>query len=148
MRRGLWGTVLAGLLAATMGVLGTACGGGSAGTAASGGTPAATQRPEDRVVSAAEVSAGLAKLVDLADQTAAATGTDQAKAKQLNGEIEPVWKTIEGTIKKNSQDSYLAFEDAFGLLSRAVDGGNAADARSAAGQVRTAADDYQKRYGG
>jgi hypothetical protein len=73
----------------------TACG-GDKGEEASG---SASVRPEDLRTSAAEVSAGLRVINELASDVADAVGSDKDAAKTANEEIEPAWAKIEGTIK-------------------------------------------------
>jgi hypothetical protein len=104
--------------------------------------------PEDKRTTAAEVATGLAKIDTSAKAVAAQAGTDKAKAEEASGQIEPVWEEIEGTIKANDQDSYLAFEDNFALLENAAKTGDTAKAATGAAGVSEAMTDYLARYPG
>jgi len=104
--------------------------------------------PEDLRASDAEVAAGLGQLRDLTAQIAATTGSDKSSAQSLVEEIEPIWERIEGTVKANDADAYIAFEDAFAAIGKAVDDGDTAKAQDAAGQVRDAADRYLAAHPG
>lgn len=104
--------------------------------------------PEEKRTTAAEVATGLAKIDTSAKAVAAQTGADKAKAEEASGQIEPVWQEIEGTIKANDKDSYLAFEDNFALLENAAKNGDTAKAASGAAGVSKAVTDYLARYPG
>jgi len=100
-------------------------------------TPATTTpqsgAPEDQRASDAEVAKGLRQIDTIARDVAATT--DTARAKQLDSGIEPVWKTVEGTVKANDADAYIAFEDAFALLATSADDGDQTAARKASAAV-------------
>lgn len=105
------------------------------------------QGPEDRRASAAEVSKGLRQIETTAAEVAAA-GVDKARATRAAGRIEPVWETIEGTVKANDPDAYIAFEDAFALLENAADQGDAAKAQQGADSVSKTVAAYLAKYPG
>lgn len=104
--------------------------------------------PEAARTSDAKVAAGLAKINTTAAGITAAASIDKAKAQKLVEEIEPAWAPIEGTIKENSQDTYLAFEDAFAVLGKAADDGDARAAAGAVTDVAKASSGYLKDYPG
>ena len=58
--------------------------------------------PEEVKAPAAEVTKGLNEIKVIAADYAAKAGTDKAAAKASSDMIEPVWRTIEGTIKGRS----------------------------------------------
>lgn len=107
-----------------------------------------TTAPEEHRATAAEVASGLPKIEQIARNLAAAAESDQAEAKDLSEQIEPVWRPIEGTIKANDQDAYLSFEDSFAVLEKAADDGDAAKATEAAGTVEATAVAYLAKYPG
>jgi hypothetical protein len=111
-----------------------ACGDDDDGAASGGGS--ATTAPEELRASDADVATGLQKIDDLVGQVASAVadGDDEA-AVDANEQIEPTWFEIEGTIKANDQDVYLAFEDSFATLGRAVDDADPDGAQTAADTV-------------
>jgi hypothetical protein len=119
-------------------------------------TPAATagasadesQAPEEVRASAADVSAGLTQIRGITAQAAQTVGSDKAKAKELNEQIEPVWEHVEGTVKANDSDAYIIFEDSFAQLGKAVDAGDAAKAQQAATTVATTVTEYLEKYPG
>jgi hypothetical protein len=92
---------------AAIGVTGglAACGGDNDKT-----TPAAPA-PESVIAPDVQVTAGLKRLVVIAERVA---GSDRAAVKQL----EPVWMRIEGTVKRNEPDMYLSVEDSLALLNK------------------------------
>ena len=113
-----------------------------------GGALSTAAAPEDLRASAADVASGLQKIESTAKQIASTAGTDKTKAKELAGELEPVWKTIEGTVKANDPDSYIAFEDAFALLETAADDGDGTKAQQGAGSVSSTVASYLAKYPG
>jgi hypothetical protein len=104
--------------------------------------------PEDVRAPAAEVATGLKQIVTVTADLAKAAGSDKNRAKSLHEQIEPVWHGIEGTVKANDRDAYLAFEDSFALLKRAADDSDAAKATEAAGTVSKTAAAYLAKYPG
>jgi hypothetical protein len=126
-------------------VLGTACGDDDDD---GGGATTTSVAPEDVQAPAAAVAAGLQKIDGIVQQAAAAVGTDQDAAKELSDQIEPIWFTIEGTVKANDQDVYLTFEDAFASLAGAAEKADTARATKAAADVKQAVTDYLAKYPG
>ncbi|MEO7556229.1 MAG: hypothetical protein ABIV94_06455 [Acidimicrobiales bacterium] len=123
---------LARLMLVIAAALGVAAGCSSdANTSAAGS--ASSPAPEDQRASDTEVAKGLRQIDTIARDLAATT--DKAKAQQLDSGIEPVWKTIEGTVKANDADAYIAFEDAFALLGTAAADGDQAAAGGASASV-------------
>lgn len=103
--------------------------------------------PEDKRATPAEVAAGLGKIEGFAKDVAQA-GSDKAKAKAADELIEPQWQLIEGTVKANSKDLYLAFEDSFALLENAAKDGDAAKAAKGSTDVSKAVTQYLATYPG
>jgi len=99
------------------------------------------------MASPAEVATGMADIKATVAAIAAA-GTDKEKMQSEVEKIEPAWAKIEGTVKANDVDAYLAFEDAFAVLEKAAEEGDAAAAKTAAGTVTQAVDDYLAKYPG
>lgn len=116
--------------------------------ASAGSSEDASKAPEEARAPAAEVSAGLTQIRDITAQVAQAVGSDKAKAKDLNEQIEPVWHSIEGTVKTNDSDAYITFEDSFAELGKAVDDGDSAKAQQAATTVATTLTAYLEKYPG
>jgi hypothetical protein len=120
------------------------CSADPAGEPAPGGSPTSAAA-EDVRAAGAEVAAGLRKIESLAGQVAAARGAPAAQG--LVAQIEPTWATIEGTVKANDPDAYLALEDAFAQLGKAA-GGDAAAAASGAAAVLGTVTAYLSKYPG
>ena len=123
-----------------------ACSASKSATPPSSQTPTSSQAPEAQRASAADVATGLRKIDDTAKGVAAKAAGDKAGAQALDAQIEPVWKTIEGTVKANSQDGYATFEDSFGSLESAANAGDAAKAATASSAVSKAVADYLAKY--
>jgi hypothetical protein len=118
-----------------------------------GGTPAATSPTSaaaapERSATAAEVATSLHKIEQIAQQIAQSAGTNKAKTASLDAQLEPIWKPIEGTVRRNDQDTYLAMEEGFAALKKAADEGNAAVAARGAGGIRSAVQAYLAKYSG
>jgi hypothetical protein len=94
------------------------------------------------------VTAGLKKIEASAKDVAERVATDNAKAKEAAEQIEPLWQKIEGTIKANDKDTYLAFEDNFALLETAAKEGDVTKAQRASAGVSKAITDYVRKYPG
>ena len=113
----------------------------------SAGSSTTTTAPEEARASDAEVATGLATIKQLATDIASAmTANDTAKASDLVDQIEPTWAKIEGTIKENDEDTYLAFEDAFAAIGLAVKNDDAAKTNSEASTIATTADKYLQAH--
>jgi hypothetical protein len=134
-------------LAVAVSALTLGCGNDSGSGASGAGSATTTPAPEDITTSPAAVAAGLRQIATLATQIAAA-GDAKVKASSLADQIEPIWQTIEGTIKANDKDTYLAFEDNFALLETGAEAGDAAKTQQGATGVAKATADYLARYPG
>jgi len=99
--------------------------------------PAAAPAPEEARAGAADVAAGLATIDKLAKDIVAADTKE--KAQGLIDQIEPTWQRIEGTVKANDQDAYLALEDSFAQLGKAADGDAVTAAKGAVTVATTVA---------
>jgi hypothetical protein len=106
----------------------------------SSGTP--TTRPEDRRVTNAEVTTGLAQLGTQVDQAASSAGSDAAAAKTQADTAVETWEGIEGTIKNNEQDLYLRFEDALSDVRTGARDGDAVKAQRGAEDVKAISGEY------
>jgi len=104
----------------------------TAGTATTATSSAAetTAAPEDVIVDAATVKAGLTKLPTTIAAAIAAIGTPDAKAK-LDA-IEAEWFSFEGTVRETDSALYLAIEDQLTPLQRQIEDGDAATASATA----------------
>jgi hypothetical protein len=127
---------------------------GLAGCSSGGGTPPESAVPTsvlaapERPATAAEVATGMRKIDQIAKEIAGSAGTDKTKAAGLDGQIEPTWKTIEGTVKQHDQNTYLAMEDNFAVLKKAAEDGDAAAAASGATAISSAVQAYLAKYPG
>jgi hypothetical protein len=108
----------------------------------------ATAAPEDARAPDEQVATGLKQIQDISAEAAKAVGSDQAKAQQLSDEIEPVWSTIEGTVKANDIESYLTFEDSFAALKDAAGSGDTAKAQDATTAIAATVATYLAKYPG
>jgi hypothetical protein len=124
-----------------------ACSSGGGTSAAPTSATSAAAAPE-QPAPAADVAMGLRKIDQIAKQIAETAGTDKARAVSLDGQIEPIWKQIEDTVKQNDQDTYLAMEDNFAVLEKAADEGNAAEAAKGSAGVTSAVQPYLAKYSG
>lgn len=151
-----WACVV--LAAAAVGVAGCSSGAPAAEAPAPAGSPVAeppagsasggSGSPEDQRTSAQSVAGGLRGIQGVAGQVAALAGSDKTRATQLDEQIEPQWRQIEGTVKANDQNAYLSFEDAFAALEDAAKAGDGAKATQASGAVGAASGQYLARYPG
>jgi hypothetical protein len=119
------------------------------GCSSSSNTPetqgSATPAPEEVTTSPQAVTAGLQQIKAIAAQVKAQIA-DKTSATKLDEGIEPVWASIEGTVKKNDSDAYLAFEDAFALLADAASSSDATKATSAVDAIDKAVTAYVTKY--
>lgn len=109
-------------------------------------TPTTSQAPEEKRATPAEVATGLRKIDETAKGVASKAGSDKAGAQALDAQIEPVWQTIEGTVKANSSDGYATFEDNFPSLESAASAGDATKAGTASTAISKAVADYLAKY--
>ena len=137
--------VLAGALTIGLG----ACGGKSdSDTTPAVGTEHGNQSPEDVRAPADEVADGLGKLKGIANDIGNSASSDNNHAKDLQGQIEPIWESIEGTVKANDSNAYLTFEDQWAAIAKAVEQKDDSSAKTAAALVAKTADAYLAAYPG
>lgn len=128
--------------------------GGLLGCSRGGGTPAESAAPmsaltaPEQPATAAAVATGMRKIDQIAKEIARSAGTDKARAVSLDGQIEPTWKPIEDTVKRNDQDTYLAMEDNFAVLEKAVGGEDAVAAAKGSAAISSAVQAYLAKYPG
>ncbi len=113
--------------------------------AASSGGPITA---DDLRVDDAEVTDGLTQLTAIVNEVADSIGSDAAAATEAVGRIEPVWSSIEGTVKANEPDTYVRLEDEFALIQKTLSVTDPVKARAAADAVVQAADGYLDRHSG
>jgi hypothetical protein len=106
------------------------------------GTEHGDLAPEDVHAPDAEVADGLGKIKGIVDEIGTSAATDNNHAKDLQGEIEPIWASIEGTVKANDSNAYLTFEDQFAVIGKAVTQKDESSAKTAAALVDKTADTY------
>jgi hypothetical protein len=135
----------ASLVLVAISVVGLAACSGGAGTSTGYTSAAAAPKPP---ATATDVATGVRQIDQIAKQIAETAGTDKAKAVSLDGQIEPIWKQIEDTVKHNDPDTYLAMEDSFAVLEKASDEGNAAEAAKGSAGVTSAVQPYLAKYSG
>lgn len=121
--------------------------GTTADSTAASGTDS-TVAPEAVRAPASEVTTGLRKIARISAEIGAAVPTDKSAAKNLVDSIEPVWSTIEGTIKANDADSYITFEDTFALLKTAANAGDATKAAKGSADTSAAVAAYLAKFPG
>jgi predicted component of type VI protein secretion system len=139
--RTLRGRLALGALTVAASVALGACGGdGSDSAASSSAATQTTAAPEDTIAPDAAVGAGLVRLKGVAAKAAAAA--DGEAAKQAAEGLEPIWRPIEGTVKKNEPDLYLAVEDSFQRL----ESGDLVNAKKGAAALSTAVDAYLAKH--
>lgn len=139
-----------GLLAGTL-VLGTSACGSSKDSDANQpavGTEHGNLAPEDVHAPDSEVADGLGKIKGIVDEIGTSASSDNAHAKDLQGEIEPIWESIEGTVKSNDSNVYLTFEDQFAAIGKAVEQKDESSAKTAAALVDKTADAYLAAHPG
>jgi hypothetical protein len=120
-----------------------ACGNDSKTSSSS--TPIA---PEDLRASDAQVDVGLTKIDSIARSIVDALAADADKAADLAAGIEPAWEPVEGTVKANDPDTYIALEDSFALIGRAIADNDTAKARDAADAIAAAVETYLAEHPG
>lgn len=138
-----WARALVLVAIGLTGLIGCSTGGGSSAPA---GT--ATAAPEEQRTTPAAVAAGMRRIDELAKGITASAGTENTRAESLAHQIEPAWRPIEGTVKQNDQDTYLAMEDNFAVLEKAAADGDAAAAAKGADSISTTVAAYLARYPG
>ena len=129
-----------------VGIVGLAgCSSGAGTSTTSTSTPVTS---DSSPVTAVAVATDLKKIEQTAKEIAEYAGTDKTKAVSLSSEIEPAWKPIEDTVKKNDQNTYITMEDSFATLEDAADKGDAAKAAKGAAAVSSAVQAYLAKYSG
>lgn|GEM_PF-1347352 len=109
----------------------------------------ATLSPEDLRAPDPEVAHGLTVLKGIvAGVVDALVGGDKARATDTRDQIEPVWSSIEGTVKANEPDTYLTFEDQWAKIAKAIETADSAMAKGAAEVVVRTVDAYLSRHPG
>lgn len=137
---------LTALLAVALVSLAAACGDGDS---ASETAATATTAPEDLRASDAAVTTGLREINQLGrDIAGAVVAGELERAQGLVEHIEPVWEPVEGTVKANDEDVYIALEDAFAAIGLAVDDGDKVKAEKAADAISAAVNAYLEAYPG
>ena len=139
--RGFRGRIV--MVAVAVALWAAACGGDNSGSSATT-AGAATTTPEEKQSTDAEVTTGLKALPALVD--AAAAKVSSGDGTSAFEPIEASWKTYEGTVRAKEQDLYLAIEDGFANLQKAIDGKDAAKAAEAKAAITTAADQYLAKH--
>jgi hypothetical protein len=91
---------------------------------------------------------GLRKIDQIAKGVAGSAGTDEAKAADLDGQIEPTWKTIEDTVKAHDKDIYATMEENFTVLEKAANDGDPAAATKGATAISAVVQAYLAKYSG
>ena len=137
-----------GLLLVAVGIAGLAGCSSPGGSSAHPGSPPVAAAPEEQRTTPAAVAAGMRTIDEIAKGIATTAGTDKARAERLADQIEPAWQPIEGTVKQNDENAYLAMEDGFAVLERAAERGDAAAAANAAGDISTTVQAYLARHPG
>jgi len=94
------------------------------------------------------VAAGLQKIEGIAASSVEAVGKDSAKAETLHSDIEPVWEKIEGTVRANDSDAYVALEDSFTLLKIAAKSADPSKASKASEGLSSAVKSYLAAHPG
>jgi len=102
-----------------------------------------TKAPEEILVSNAAVTTGLADLGRVV--TSAATGQP---TKSAGDAAEQQWQKIEGRIKQNDTNAYLAFEDGLSDLRSGAESGDASKVRKGAAAIAAATSAYLAKYPG
>ena len=103
---------------------------------------------DDLRPSAAVVADGLRQIDETATAIAAAVDTDKSRAKALSQQLQPLWISIEGTVKANDPHADISLENDFAALETAADTGDATKARSRAAAISQIVVDYLRKYPG
>jgi hypothetical protein len=82
------------------------------------------------------------------NEVAVSIGSDAAAAKEAQGRIEPIWSSIEGTVRASEPDSYVRFESEFAVIQKALSLTDPVKARAAADALVQAAEGYLDRHSG
>ena len=120
-----------------------ACGSSGGGSSASTST---TASPEETVVPAAKVTAGLAAVRAIAQGLPAALAADQAQARKDVDDMYAKWFTFEGTVRTSDQDKYLTMEDGLSGMKIGVQTNKPDRVTSGLADFQQAADAYSKQH--
>ena len=100
-------------------------------------TTAAVTSPEEHLADDATVTAGLGRMVTTAGNVAT-TVAGGTKVSDAGDQLETDWSQVEGTVKANEPDIYLAIEDAITALDTAAPTGYTAATAKASTDLSTA----------
>lgn len=118
---------------------------GSDAKSSSSANTSQSPAPEQVTTDAATVATGLTRIKGIAASLVTSI-SDSAKAKEIDGQIEPIWQTVEGTVKKNDPDTYIALEDAYAVLEGAASDGDATKAAAGSASVAAAITAYLAKH--
>ena len=123
------------LATAMLGLVTAACGGDDA-------DQTADTSPEDRIVSNAEVTEGLADVRAKAAEVVGKLSTDPEAAAETSDAMFDSWFGFEGTVRKNDQDLYLQMEDGLTGIKAGVEDEDVDRARRGKDDLDEAAEAY------
>lgn len=118
------------------------CGNDDKAGSNAGAAAATTAAPEEVFAPDAQVAAGLESLKTVA--VAISKVPDSAASKKLSEGLEPVWKPVEGSVKKNEPDIYATIEEDLSLL----ESGEAAKTKTGADELGKTVDAYLAKHPG
>lgn len=120
------------------------CGDDEKGSSSSNGGAAATTAvaPEDVLAPDAQVATGLESLKTVA--VGISEVTDSAASKTASEGLEPVWKPVEGAVKKNEPDMYATIEEDLSLL----ESGDARKTKTGSDELGKTVDAYLAKHPG
>lgn len=119
------------------------CGDDDKASSNNGGAAATTAvAPEEVLAPDAQVATGLESLKTVA--VAISKVPDPAASKTASEGLEPVWKPVEGTVKKNEPDMYATIEEDLSLL----ESGDAAKTKTGADELGKTVDAYLAKHPG
>jgi hypothetical protein len=132
------------VVAVGLAVVGAGCGSDNSSGSSATTVAAATTAPEEKQSTDAEVAAGLKALPALV--TAAVAKVSGGDGTAAFEPVEESWRTYEGTVRAKESDIYLAIEDGFSSLQKAIDDKDAAKAEEAKTAIVTAANQYLAKH--
>jgi hypothetical protein len=109
-------------------------------------TPAT--RPEDVIVSDADVADGLAEVRAMAAEVLGQLSTDPAQAEQTAEEIYDRWFEFEGTVRHTDTDLYLQMEDGLSGIKAGIEDRDADRVQRGNDDLDQAADAYLATHQG
>jgi hypothetical protein len=140
-----------GMLAGALAIGLSACGGSSSNAdsdAPAVGTEHGNRSPQEVRAPDDEVADGLGQLKAIVNQIGDSASSDNNHAKDLQAEIEPIWESVEGTVKANDPSAYGTLADQFTVIGKAVAQKDGSAARTAAALVNKTADAYLAAHPG